>query len=194
MLDGDELIRWTVRFALLFYVAAIALGIGDPGSRWRTAANVAWTLGCLCFLGHVAAAMQFYHHWSHAHAFADTAVQTQSQLGWSFGYGIYFSYLFTLLWVVDAAWSWRAAGRSPMRMAIHAYMFFIALNGAIVFHSGPTRWLGAIACLGLGVLLLVRWRSAHGSFSVDSAPADSSASEPATVDSANLEPSPRVEN
>jgi len=159
MIDGDFLIRWTVRLALLCYVAAWAIVLGSRSRTHDRSQLIFWTLGCIFFLGHVAAAMHFYHHWSHAHAFADTAEQTQSQLGWSFGYGIYFSYVFTLLWLCDVIWAWVQSNRSsPWRWLVHGYMFFIAVNGAIVFHAGPTRWLGLLACAALGGLALWRWR------------------------------------
>ena len=80
-----------------------------------------------------------------------------------FGEGIYFSYLFLILWVLDviAMWVWSAAKSSAprpmvaaMQWILHAYLFFIAFNGAIVFESGPTRWAGIAACLLLGGLAI----------------------------------------
>jgi hypothetical protein len=47
-----------------------------------------------------------------------------------------------------------------MSFLVHAYLFFIAFNGAIVFESGPTRWVGIPATLGLAVLLA--WRLLSG--------------------------------
>jgi hypothetical protein len=160
---GELLTRWTIRLALVCYVAVLAGGIArvSQNGRWMQIARAAWTLGCLLFLAHVACAFQYYHGWSHTHAFDDTARQTKELIGWQFGAGIYFSYLFTLLWTADAAWWWLAAASYASRsrllgLSIHAYMLFIAFNGAIIFEGGPTRWVGIAASLGL--LLLLGWR------------------------------------
>jgi hypothetical protein len=165
-MPGELLTAWTIRLALACYVAYLAGWLlvpnhGKSGTSWRTAARWLWTLGCVLFVIHVACAFHFYHGWSHADAFEKTAVETEQLLGFRFGEGIYFSYLFFVLWVVDvvAMWTWRSPGgqsRRPMIAAmqwlLHAYLFFIAFNGAIVFESGPTRWAGIAACLVLSGL------------------------------------------
>jgi hypothetical protein len=159
----ELLTRWTIRLALACYVTALAIGLATRGRspRGQLVARILWTAGCLLFLGHVACAFGFYHDWSHARALADTARQTKELIGWEFGEGIYFSYLFTLLWVADVIWWWLApasyVGRvPPLRYAIHGFMAFIAFNGAIVFEGGPTRWFGIAACVILGGLFVMR--------------------------------------
>ncbi len=160
---GELLTRWTIRLALICYVAVLASNIvrASPNSRWTQIARATWTLGCLLFLAHVACAFHYYHGWSHAQAFDDTARQTEELIGWQFGAGVYFSYLFTLVWTADAAWWWIAAESYVNRhrllsVSIHAYMLFIAFNGAIVFEGGPVRWAGIAACPVLGLLFLGR--------------------------------------
>src|SRR5690348_10320723 len=97
---GAELTHWTIRIALLCLVARIGGGL-----RWGNAAwwfpwsRRIWTVGYVFFVAHVACAFHFYHHWSHRAAFESTAEQTEQQLGFRFGEGIYVSYAFTLLWM-----------------------------------------------------------------------------------------------
>ncbi len=173
MLTGPQIVHWSIRAALVCYVVVLAgnLAAGNSAAgnsaagrqaRWRRAAKWIWLAGCLLFLGHVAAAFHFYHHWSHAHAVAETARQTKAVIGWEFGEGLYFSYLFAIVWAVDALW-WLARGEAyyersrRITIALHAYMLFIGLNGAMVFESGVTRTYGFAACAVLGVLLVYRW-------------------------------------
>lgn len=148
--------------ALLFYAVVLAGEIASPAAvrRW-SCFRWFWTIACGLFLAHVACAFHFYHHWSPAEAYENTAVRTGEMLGVQFGAGIYFSYFFALLWAADVAWWWLARGSYNARpwwqsTAIHAYLFFIAFNGAVVFEGGPTRWFASAAVLGLLLLLLAR--------------------------------------
>jgi hypothetical protein len=93
-------------------------------------------------------AFHFYHHWSHARAYDH--VQHAS----NFGEGIYVSYFFTLLWIIDALLWWiqpaRIANRpSWLGHAIHAFMLFIVFNATLVFETGIIRWFGATLILSL---------------------------------------------
>lgn len=167
-MDEQPLTLWTIRIALVCYVAVLAGRIAGRRSRtWRTIDRWIWTAGCLLLAAHIASAFHFYHAWSHAHAVADTARQTRELIGWEFGGGVYFNYLFAALWTFDVGWMWIAAEsyqRRPTSIALllHAYMFFIAANGAIVFESGPTRWFGIAACIGLAAVVVRRMISQTG--------------------------------
>lgn len=176
-MPGHDLILWTIRLSLLLYVAAlIALLTAPHRAESQTVARGLWTAACGTFVAHLVAAFHFYHGWSHAHAVADTARQTEALLGWAFGAGIYFSYLFAVLWVADVAWWWirptAYRQRSPILHAlVHGYLFFIAINGAIVFEDGVTRWVGIPATLLLLALAIGRWlifRQPHPHVSKDS--------------------------
>lgn len=166
---GILLTKWTIRLALVCYVAYVAGWLAAPrgGSpRWQAAARWLWTLGCVLFLVHVACAFHFYHGWSHAAAWETTASETDAQLGFRFGDGIYFSYVFLVLWVLDvfAAWFWPAVP-TGLRSAVHAYLSFIAFNGAIVFEPGPTRGAGLAACVllaGLALRAAYNWQVERG--------------------------------
>ncbi len=146
---GDFLTRWTVRGAMLFYVAGLA------STGWR---RLAWTVAFLLYLLHVAAAFEYFHHWSHEEAFAFAAQQTEAVVGWHWGGGLFVNYAFTAVWVGDVTWSWIGPESHATRprwitWAVQGFLGFIAFNATVVFASGFSRWFGIAAC----VLLTVRW-------------------------------------
>lgn len=160
-MPGELLTQWTIRLALALYVAWLAGWLLALGPRWPAMARWIWTAACGLFLVHVACAFQFYHDWSHASAWRDTAEQTQALMGMAFGDGIYFSYVFLVLWILDVGWMWltpaplktQCLRKTPWpRVLVHCFLLFIAFNGAIVFEGGPTRWFGLAACIGLAGL------------------------------------------
>ncbi len=158
---GEFLTRWTIRLALVCYVFCLAATISRRGAAERPSneiIRVVWTLGCIFFIAHVLAAFGYYHNFSPQAAYDDTARQTKEQLGFAFGGGIYFSYLFLVLWILDVAWRWLGPATRPawFDWPLHAFMFFIAFNGAIVFEGGVSRAAGIVACLLLSALLA--WR------------------------------------
>lgn len=78
-------------------------------------------------------------------------------LGWEFGYGVYFNYLFLLLWAVDVSWWWFSPvgylqRRRWISVSIQVFFLFVMINGAIVFVRGPTRWVSILALCLLGIL------------------------------------------
>jgi hypothetical protein len=165
---GEFLTRWTIRLALVCYVFCLAATICRSAAdvRMNQIVRVFWTLGCGLFIAHVIAAFGYYHHFSHQAAYEDTARQTKEQLGFAFGGGIYFSYLFLALWILDAAWRWLTPGTRPAwcDWPLHAFMFFIAFNGAIVFEGGVSRVAGIAACVLL--VAIFAWRLFGGSASL----------------------------
>src|SRR5579862_2549129 len=101
METGEILTRWTVRVAVVLYVASLATRGYSP--HWS---RVAWTVGCLTYLLHVVCAFEYYHHWSHDEAYAFTAQQTATVVGLDWGGGLYLNYAFTLVWLADVVWWW----------------------------------------------------------------------------------------
>src|SRR5262245_656128 len=89
---GEFLTRWTVRIAVVLYVAALL----SRRFSWRWARG-AWTAGCVLYLLHVVAAFHYYHHWSHDAAYESTARQTADVVGVHWGGGLYVNYAFTLV-------------------------------------------------------------------------------------------------
>jgi hypothetical protein len=156
---GSLLTDWTIRAALALFVAYFAGWLAVRSSRWPEIARWIWTAACGLFVAHVACAFHFTHGWSHWAAWEDTARQTKDLMGVEFGQGIYFSYLFLVLWIADVIWMWLAPlqrGTPWTRALVHCFLCFIAFNGAIVFEDGPTRYAGIVACLllaGLAVRL-----------------------------------------
>ena len=109
-------------------------------------------------------AFEFYHGWSHASAFEETARQTRQTVRWEVGEGLFVSYFFTAVWLVDVIWWWIAGTdryarrRSGITIALHAFFFVIVFNATVVFESGAARWSGLVLCSALTVL---RWWTAN---------------------------------
>lgn len=148
-----------VRIALVCYAVVVGfLLAGCRGRRWRNLLRPIWTIGCIAIIAHVLAAFHYTHHWSHADAIESTARKTQQQLGWAVGEGVYFNYLFLLVWIADVVIWWLRPERYETRPAwleygIHGYLFFIAFNGAVIFESGVTRIGGTVAIVIFAVIL-----------------------------------------
>ena len=147
MTNGDLLTRLFIWLALAAYAIATALIVRCDSARARWA----WTLGCGFYFAHVVCAFAFFHHWSHAAAYVETARQTRELVGWDWGGGIFANYLFTVVWLADVLWWWLApaahARRSRAATALlHGFFFFMVFNGTVVFGNGPVRWYGAAIC------------------------------------------------
>ena len=178
---GEPLTHWTIRLALVCMVLRVAGQLRYGAAPWWFAwSRSIWTLGCMLFVLHVAAAFAFYHHWSHADALETTAQRTEEMLGFRFGEGIYFSYLFTLLWIGDVVWQWIAPQGYRQRSIwlaapLLAYMVFIAFNGAVIFEGGLTRWIGipvtAALAIAWAVAMASRRSATNNKHAIDSWPA-----------------------
>ena len=159
---GEWLTRTAVWLALIAYAIGAGMMLCARGRvPWLAKARRVWSVGCVFFLAHVACAFAFYHGWSHAAAYRETARQTAEMTGIRWGGGLFFNYLFAVAWLGDVLWWWLAPGsfaRRPrwLTRIWHGFFFFMVLNGAIVFGTGPVRWFGAAICSILGALW---WRS-----------------------------------
>lgn len=186
---GTALTRNTIRLSLAWYAAAIyfmlRLGPSDASagysSGWAAETHLGkcarwcWTWAAVIFSIHVALAFHYYHGWSHAHAFQHTFEVSGT------GEGIYVSYLFQLLWTLDAAVWWlkpHAYAARPARIGrtLHAFMLFIVFNGMVVFESGPIRWAG----VALFVALAGYWWKSRLRRQTTSASTTSASTTPAT--------------
>ena len=126
--------------------------------RW---ARVLWTIGCISYLTHVGCAFEGFYKWSHQVAYVETERQTSERFGVAAGSGIYWNYLFTAVWVVDAAWWWRglAAYRERpvvVRRAVAGFLAFMYFNGVVVIPTGAIRYLGAVGTIALLILWKMR--------------------------------------
>ena len=150
---------WTIRGALICMVLFFAMRILNPNLKGSTLelAKSFWLTGGLLSLLHAIATMAFYHQFQHAAAYQDTAHQTEQAIGVAIGFGIWFNYIFVVIWLMDALWmsgfskSYFARHRA-FNWTIYGFLSFIAFNGAIVFESGPVRWIGILAILTLVVI------------------------------------------
>jgi hypothetical protein len=160
---GELLTKLTIWLALLAYTVGTGLWLTPRHAEHSLSrARWAWTIGCAFFLVHVACAFSYFHHWSHADAYRETARQTAELTGWPWGGGIYINYVFAAAWLAVVLHSWLAPERfrtSRWIAAWHGFVFFMMLNGAVIFVHGPTRWLGILLCTTLAVLWLRHWRS-----------------------------------
>ena len=153
---------WTIRGALVCMFLFFAMRISNPDLKGSTIelAKSLWLIGSLLSLLHAIATMAYYHQFQHALAYEDTAHQTEQAIGIAVGFGIWLNYLFVLVWLLDALWmngltASYFARRLALNRLIYGFLGFIAFNGAIVFESGPVRWIGILAIL----VLVVIWKT-----------------------------------
>ncbi|MDP6581163.1 MAG: hypothetical protein QF681_10945 [Vicinamibacterales bacterium] len=154
----EQLTRVTIWLALALYAASQLV-------RRRTTASTGMSglsllaAGWASFLVHVILAFDVHYGWSHTTAYAETAAQTEALVGLRWGGGLYFNYLFGLVWLAELTW-WNREQESYLQRAawieltVRGFFLFMIANGAVVFVESPQRWLGAVI---VGVLL-VAWR------------------------------------
>jgi hypothetical protein len=145
--------------ALVFGTIAAAVISWAIGETRRSRA--AWTVGAVLTLVHAVAAFGVFYHWSHEIARTTTAQQTLAT-GIAFEGGIYINYAFVAIWLADAAWWWvspRGYSARPqiVSAAVRGFIFFIVLNGSVVFADGWARLIG-IAAIG-SVIGAFAWKS-----------------------------------
>ncbi len=165
MSRGELLTRLAMWVTLGGYGVGAAMYWAARGRRqWDARARLAWTIGCVALLIHVAFAIHFYHHWQHASIVRETARQTAEVFGIYWGGGVYFNYALAIGWVADVVWWWRGLDvyrrRSQLVTAAwHGFLIFMFFNATVVFKAGFLRWLGLALCAGL---VLLWWRAAKG--------------------------------
>src|SRR5688572_5445520 len=150
----------SARLAMLLYVVALALLILTRGEvRRLRAARAVYSAGCVVLLIHIAIAFHRHHAWSHADAHAHVERRTAELTGFASGAGLWLNYLFALLWVADATYWWIAGADPYLRRprwisaALHAFLLFMAINAAVVFALGPSRYVGAAVVVALAILV-----------------------------------------
>lgn len=159
---GHAWIAWSIRLAMLIFVLVQALQLQvAPGSRLSLTLKLLWTAAFVFFILHVVTAFHFVHGWSHAAAYQATAQETKDKMGFAYGQGVYFNYLFLIVWGVDLFWVWRSKPTMSkvQRLLFFAgrlYLLFIAFNGIVVFKSG---WLRLSGLAATGFLALLAWKS-----------------------------------
>ncbi len=125
--------------------------------------RMAWTLGALLAAVHAASAFVVFYDGSHEVARVATMRQTETLTGVSFTGGIYVNYLFLATWLLDAAWWWlspasRAARPGAVDGTVRGFIFFIMVNGAVVFADGLARGVGLVAVTAVAACWMRRAR------------------------------------
>ena len=156
---GEILTRGTIWFSIAGYAIGSVIFAMSSSSRrsatWDSATRVLWTIACAILIAHFITAFQFYHGWSHAAAYADTARQTREAFGLNWGGGVFINYALLILWMLDIAWWWRSGLESYRRRPFflvagwHGFLIFIIFNATVVFGDGVVRWIGLAICLVL---------------------------------------------
>ena len=134
---------------MLAWMAAIALR-GSRADRWF------WLAGLAAYLSHIAFAFDYYHDWSQAAAWEATARDTKELTGWESGVGLLVNYAFVIWLVVELARQFRR--ENPASFALEGFVFFMIVNGAIVFGERPVRLFGAILCAMIVAIWILRLR------------------------------------
>lgn len=161
---GDLIISWTIRFSMLLLCISVFLQLQRELSlRIRFVQRGLWTTSFLLSVLHVLAAFHFVHHWSHTAAYLATAEETRLKLGFAYGAGVYFNYLFLIVWGIDVAWTWYGSPFTHRStpwwiQAGRWYLMFIAFNGVVVFKTGWLRILGIVLTAGLLAIAILRLR------------------------------------
>jgi hypothetical protein len=158
MSKGELLTRITVWLALAGYAIGATVYLLSCGNRSLDGvARMAWTIGCVSLFAHVAFAFHYYHSWSQASAYRETARQTAQLTGLEWGGGVFINYALLAGWLVDVAWWHRGLDSYRNRpwwiaAAWHGFLIFIIFNATVVFKTGALRWIGLSLCLWLAFL------------------------------------------
>jgi hypothetical protein len=160
---GEHASLWAIRLAVLSMFMTFALQLRGWKETSPTVRNI-WFFGAINALVHSVGALLAFHGGSHQAALQATAAQTQELMGFSFGAGLYFNYVFVLIWLFDATarlivpQSYSGWGLG-YRGFVYGFLGFIAFNGTVVFKSGWIQALSLLAMAGLLILAGIRWRS-----------------------------------
>lgn len=126
-------------------------------SRW-------WAIGAAFALVHAVAAFAMFYGWSQRVALERIAAQTAQLTGLSWGGGLYLNYLFLVVWTADAAW-WMASPASFARRRrwidrlTRGFLFFMFVNGGVVFADGWMQAIGGAAVAAVTLAWYREWRS-----------------------------------
>ena len=175
------MVNLTIWISLAFYASAVAVSflVTDDMKQLKIY-RILWSLGCAFALIHVFCAFQFVHYWDHQVAVKHTILETERVTGFRFEYGIYFNYLFLLVWTVDCVKLRNARPRktNPNRKPgepgepeesgathsvwsrfVHVYMLLIIVSATIIFEDGPIRYISLIALALLALLFYFSTRT-----------------------------------
>lgn len=148
----DILTRSTIWISIVAYTVGCVVFAFARRDGW---VRMAWTIGCAALLAHFICAFHFFHAWSQAAAYRDTARQTAEVFAIDWGGGLYINYAVAIFWIADVVWWWFAGlnsyRRRPWLLTLiwHSFLIFIIFNATVVFKDGLTRWIGLLVSLTL---------------------------------------------
>lgn len=135
---------------------AIAIPLWSAAMIWRGGAvKWLWTIAFGVFCVHIVAAYAEYYEWSHAVAWQRTAEETARLFGIESGFGLIVNYLFLLVLAIDLVRHFTGKQSPAWRLSVDGFVILMILNGAVVFGSTLSRWIGGI-CLAALVVSRVR--------------------------------------
>jgi hypothetical protein len=154
--------------SLVFVTISAAVMCWAAGEVLRSRAW--WTAGAALALIHSVAAFGAFYQWSHDTARVSTAEQTAAVTGIPFSGGIYVNYAFLAVWLGDAAWWWMSPQgydrRPPLiSFAVRGFIFFIIVNGAVVFADGWARIVGLVSSAAVVITWSAKLWSHRGAIS-----------------------------
>ena len=162
---AEFLTRGTIWVSIAGYAIGSVIFALSNSSRSKaelcSATRLIWTIAVASLIAHFISAFHFYHGWSHAAAYEDTARQTRELFGFNWGGGLFINYALLIVWILDIAWWWRSGLDSyrkrpwPLVVAWHGLLIFIIFNATVVFGDGSVRWIGLAICL----MLTIGWLS-----------------------------------
>lgn len=152
---------WAIRFALL---AMFIVFVAEANGKKRTNRSLAviWLFGASLSLCHGMGTIATFHNGSQSIAWESTAQQTEALIGLRIGAGLFVNYAFILIWLIDSGvclLAPKSYDRLPKAICrtINGFLIFIAINGAIVFQPGWTRWIG-ILCVAIWITAILNNR------------------------------------
>jgi len=141
---GETLTSATIWLAMLAWTVALPFR-GRESVRWL------WLSGFVFYLCHMGLAFHHYHDWSQSAAWEATARDTEELTGWRSGVGLLVNYAFAVWLAIELVFQFRNG--KPVSLALEGFIFFMIVNGAILFGEGPVRWFGLV----LSARILVSW-------------------------------------
>ena len=161
----ELLTRWTIRIALLHYVASVGALTASLASAGVTPRGAAGMDGGLRIS--LAAYGRGFSLLSRAGVTGPRTRRRRrilkSSLDGRSASGVYFNYLFAAVWTADV-WSWWCSDIAlPLSRArwlhwvVHGFLLFMVFNATVTFGEGDLRWVAAVMFLVLlGIAVYAR--------------------------------------
>jgi|694.fasta_scaffold03606_18 hypothetical protein len=156
---SQHLSLWAIRLAFVLLFLCLWLQMAGRRATDRPVASL-WLFGAILALAHSLGSLWSFHGGSQAAAVEATARQTEALLGFRFGAGLYFNYLYVGLWGLDAVLRLVCPDRYHRMprwyfLGLASFMTMIAFSALVVFKTG---WIRAAGGIATGLLAYRWWR------------------------------------